>query len=66
MKKFVPHILRRIHILRFDFLIDRVSTLPPQSSLTDGNVALFESGGVKKWASFKCPGGCGIVISLSL
>lgn len=29
-------------------------------------LTLVQSGNVKKWACFKCPGGCGEVINLSL
>ena len=66
MKQVDSRVLRRLHLLRFDFLTDRASALPDQPTITEERLALVESGGVKKWACFKCPGGCGEVISLSL
>ena len=66
MKQVFARCLRLMRLLPFDFLTERRAALPAQSSLTDGKLALVQSGDVKKWACLKCPGGCGEVINLSL
>lgn len=66
MRHTISQFLRRLRLLRFDFLVTRASSLPDKSTMAHGKLTLVESGDVKKWACLKCPGGCGQVISLSL
>jgi hypothetical protein len=66
MKYRISRLLRHLRLLRFDLLIDRSPSLPDKSSIVDESLTLVESGGVKKWACLRCPGGCGEVINLPL
>ncbi len=66
MKNNISRLLRRLRLLRFDFLMIRASTLPDPTLIEAGNLTIVESGDIKKWACMKCPGGCGEVINLSL
>ncbi|ABI78193.1 conserved hypothetical protein [Hyphomonas neptunium ATCC 15444] len=66
MKEKISRLLRSVHLLQFNFLATRVSRLPDSSTMEADKLTLVQSGNVKKWACFKCPGGCGEVINLSL
>ncbi|GAA6182652.1 hypothetical protein NBRC116594_40900 [Shimia sp. NS0008-38b] len=66
MKHTASKLLRWLHLLRFDFLIDRASKLPDHSFMVPDELTLVENGDIKKWACLRCPGGCGEVIILSL
>jgi hypothetical protein len=66
MKRQISKLLRRLRLLRYDLLIDRSPSFPDGSQVADQRVTLVESGGIRKWACLRCPGGCGEVINLSL
>ncbi|WP_298820420.1 DUF6527 family protein [uncultured Roseibium sp.] len=66
MKRQISQFLRHLRLLRFDLLTDRSPSLPDNSSIVDQRLTIVESDGVKKWACFRCPGGCGELINLSL
>ena len=58
--------LRSLGLLDFNFLVKRVARHPGKTEIPAGELWLVVDGGVKKWACFGCPGGCGVQISLSL
>ena len=39
---------------------------PGMDELADGRLCVVRDGGIEKWACFRCPGGCGHKIQLSL
>lgn len=66
MRHTFPLLLRRLGLLKFDFLVTRLEQYPSNKALPSGELWLVVDAGVKKWACFKCPGGCDVQISLSL
>lgn len=66
MRQWLAHLLRALGLLRFDLLARYVERHPSDGEIANGEVVIVESDGVRKWACFKCPGGCGTRISLSL
>ena len=66
MKRFLALMLRRLGLLDFNFLVKQVVQHPGKTDIPPGELWLVVDGGVKKWACLSCPGGCGVLISLSL
>lgn len=66
MKTFIAKLLKRVGLLQFDFLATSQPTYPHIDKIRDGEVILVEDAEVMKWACFRCPGGCGACLSLSL
>ena len=48
------------------FISEVVSQHPTPDSLEEGKLVIVKNGRLKKWACFRCPGGCGLKIMLSL
>lgn len=66
MRRWLAGVLRSLGIVRFDLLARSVDSQPSDEEIAAGEVVVVESGGVRKWACLKCPGGCGMKIALSL
>jgi hypothetical protein len=66
MRLFIAGLLRRIGLLRADLLTRVTDRMPADNEVWSGELVVVESGGFRKWACMKCPGGCGMKISLSL
>lgn len=49
-----------------DFIAETVPTHPTPAQLEEGKLFVVKDGKLDKWACFKCPGGCGEKIMLSL
>ncbi|MFN3509676.1 MAG: DUF6527 family protein [Allorhizobium sp.] len=67
----VGDIARRLliwcRIIRRVDLVGRAQPAHPDTAtLTAGALVVVRDGGVEKWACFRCPGGCGEKIQLSL
>lgn len=62
----ISGLLRFIGLLRADLLTRVAARMPIDSEIGAGELVVVESGGLRKWACMKCPGGCGTKISLSL
>lgn len=48
------------------FISEIVSKHPTPEVLDEGKIFIVQNGHLKKWACFRCPGGCGLKIMLSL
>ncbi|WP_290948985.1 DUF6527 family protein [Hyphomonas sp.] len=59
-------LLRRTWFFKADFLVKRQTRFPEVPPQNAHELILVEDSGVRKWACFQCPGGCGKAISLSL
>jgi hypothetical protein len=66
MRMKISGLLRRLGLLRADFLTRVAARMPVDSEIGAGELVVVENGGLQKWACMKCPGGCGMKISLSL
>ena len=68
MRTSLARLLRWLGFVHFDVLSHPVSTFPAEAILASAPDMIFHvvDGGVEKWACMKCPGGCGVVIPLSL
>lgn len=66
MKTLFIRLLRKFGLLRGKFFAVPVEHFPDPATLRHGEIHLVISEGVRKWACFRCPGGCESVISLSL
>jgi len=66
MRLFTAGLLRRIGLLRADLLTRVTDRVPADDEVRTGELVVVESDGFRKWACMKCPGGCGVKISLSL
>lgn len=66
MKLWISSWLRRVGILRANLLVERRSSFPNQPLSDPTRLILVEDRGLRKWACFGCPGGCGEEINLSL
>lgn len=66
MKLMLLTFLRKLGILRVDYLVGRQPVFPDLPSEDTHRIILVEDEGVQKWACLACPGGCGTRISLSL
>lgn len=62
----VARLLRAIGLLRADLLTRVTNRMPADMEIGPGELVVVESEGFRKWACLKCPGGCGVKISLSL
>lgn len=62
----ISGLLRRLGLLRADLLTRIAARMPVDSEIVGGELVVVESDGLQKWACMKCPGGCGMKISLSL
>ena len=56
--------LRRQHHVRFSTV--RCSTFPEAETVVDRSIYITELRHLRKWASFRCPGGCGKIVRLQL
>ncbi|MCJ2007052.1 DUF6527 family protein [Methylobacterium sp. J-092] len=66
MGPLIARALRRLGLLRSELLSRTVSQYPDAASVRDGDLVHVVDGGIEKWACFRCPGGCGTLIPLSL
>ncbi|PQA85880.1 DUF6527 family protein [Hyphococcus luteus] len=66
MKSLFINIVRRLGFLKADFIAETRPRLPRQDGSVSPDFVLAKDGGIKKWASLRCPGGCGRRIDLSL
>ncbi len=64
--KILAKVLRKLRIIDFDLIVDKVELHPEDDRVRSMELVLVKNGDIQKWACFKCPGGCGQVISLSL
>jgi Family of unknown function (DUF6527) len=62
----VARLLRAIGFLRADLLTRVADRVPADMEIKSGELVVVETDGFRKWACLKCPGGCGVKISLSL
>lgn len=62
----VGRLLRALGLLRADLLTRVTDRVPADTEIQPGELVVVESDGTRKWACMKCPGGCGVKISLSL
>ena len=62
----VTRLLRTIGLLRADLLTRVTDRMPADMEIKSGELVVVDSDGFRKWACLKCPGGCGVKISLSL
>lgn len=62
----VARLLRAIGLLRADLLTRVTNRMLADMEIGPGELVVVESDGFRKWACLKCPGGCGVKISLSL
>jgi hypothetical protein len=62
----VARLLRSIGLLRADLLTRVADRVPTETEIRSGELVVVESDSFRKWACLKCPGGCGVKISLSL
>lgn len=62
----VALLLRAIGLLRADLLTRVTDRMPADMEIKPGELVVVDSDGFRKWACLKCPGGCGVKISLSL
>ena len=62
----VARLLRALGLLRADLLTRVADRMPADAEIQAGELIVVESDGFHKWACLKCPGGCGVKISLSL
>ena len=62
----ITKILRVVGLVRYDLLVRRASTFPTEDDIRPGEMVHVVDGGIDKWACFRCPGGCGAMIPLSL
>ena len=66
-REFVRALLIWMELIQKPVLVGRVSARhPTQDGLPDGRLVLVQDGALQKWACFRCPGGCGEKIRLSL
>ncbi|MDV2985118.1 UNVERIFIED_CONTAM: DUF6527 family protein [Methylobacteriaceae bacterium AG10] len=66
MMRHLAGLLRALGLVRYDLIARRTSRYPDDASVRDGELVFVVDGGVEKWACFRCPGGCGALIPLSL
>lgn len=66
MRLLLSEALRRLNLLRADYLVFKRATYPDLRTIRPGELILVEDAGVRKWACLLCPGGCGATLSLSL
>lgn len=71
MMRIVGHVFRWIaeqcRLIRRTDLVGRVSAQhPSRDHLPAGSLVVVRDGDLEKWACFRCPGGCGEKIQLSL
>ena len=66
MKKFFARLFRRDGLLRFDLLSASQPTYPDPDKISAGELVIVDDAGIMKWACLQCPGGCAVIISLSL
>jgi Family of unknown function (DUF6527) len=66
MPALIVRVLRTLGLLRVDLVGRAERRVPPDAELGSGDFVIVKSAGVRKWACLKCPGGCGVVIALSL
>jgi hypothetical protein len=63
----IRRVLSRLRMIEAPDLVTAVvSQHPTPKDLTPGRLFLVQSEGLEKWACFRCPGGCGQKIMLSL
>lgn len=53
-------------MLKVDFTATERLRLPPRDQCESEEFIVVSDGGVSKWVTFRCPGGCGERIDLSL
>ncbi len=66
MKRLIAKTLRRLGLIDFDLLSRKSKTYPGDEQIVPGDLIFVVDAGIEKWACFKCPGGCGATIPLSL
>lgn len=66
MRRLVAVILRSLGLLDFEIIAKRSSRHPATTEVGNGDLVHVVDGGLEKWACLRCPGGCGVVIPLSL
>ncbi|WP_246689353.1 DUF6527 family protein [Methylobacterium sp. WL19] len=66
MGTLLARLLRKLGLLRSELLARTVPQYLNTASVQDGELVHVVDGGIEKWACFRCPGGCGTVIPLSL
>jgi len=59
-------VLRIFRVVDYDLNVRRVVAHPRDEDIQKNEMVIVKSGNIQKWACFKCPGGCGQTISLSL
>jgi Family of unknown function (DUF6527) len=62
----VARLFRAVGLLRADLLTRISERVPADTEIKPGELVVVENDGFRKWACLKCPGGCGLKISLSL
>ncbi len=66
MKRIIARILRLLGLIDFDLLSRKSEIYPGEDQIVPGELVFVVDAGIEKWACFKCPGGCGAAIPLSL
>ncbi len=66
MKTWIINTARRLGLLKVDFTASERMRLPPRDQGEAEEFIVVRDGGVSKWVTFRCPGGCGERIDLSL
>ena len=66
-RKLIRNILVKLKLIdKPDFGCSIVMQHPTPEEIERGEISLVTTPKIQKWACFKCPGGCGETISLSL
>jgi hypothetical protein len=66
-RKLLRNVLINLKLIdELDFGCSIVSLHPTPEEIEGGEISLVATPKIQKWACFKCPGGCGEIISLSL
>lgn len=66
-RELVKRILVKLKLIEEpDFSFTNILRHPTPEEIDEGEISLVATPKIQKWACFKCPGGCGETISLSL
>lgn len=66
MNCLIAKTFRWLGLIEFDLLSRKSEIYPGEEQVVPGELVFVVDAGIEKWACFKCPGGCGTTIPLSL